>query len=121
MGLDTRRMLMDPQLGTELALQLGIDPERTRDELVNLAIDVVTATDYLLWLVDDKPLQSRTGLSAEKDLGPAASPSDSAGRSSEDDLRYRRVLDARAVAVRLGGELLRELRSATVAPLPGSS
>jgi hypothetical protein len=121
MGLDARRMLMDPQLGTELALQLGIDPERTRDELVNLAIDVVTATDYLLWLADDKPLQGRTGLSAEKDLGAAALPSDPAGRSAEDDLRYRRVLDARAVAVRLGGELLRELRSATVAPLPGSS
>ena len=119
-GLETRRMLMDPQLGTELALQLGtIDPERRRDELANLAIDVVTATDYLLSLVDDKPLQSRRSFSAEKDFGAQASATDSAGRFPDEDLRYRRLLDARAIAVRLGGQLLRELRSATVAPLQG--
>jgi hypothetical protein len=117
-GLEARRMLMDSQLGTELALQLGtIDPGRRREELANLAIDVVTATDYLLSLVDDHPLQSRKNFLAENDLGPQASPIDSAGRSLDEDLRYRRVLDSRAAAVRLGGQLLRELQSATVAPV----
>jgi hypothetical protein len=121
-GLETRRMLMDPQLGTELAQQLGThDPERRRRELANLAIDVVTATDYLLSLVDDHPLESRKGFSAEADLGAQASSADSVSRSPDEDLRYRRVLDSRAAAVRLGGELLRELRSTTVAPLQDPS
>ena len=111
-GLEVRRMLMDPQLGSELALQLGsIDPERRREDLANLAIDVVTATDYVLSLVDDHPLQSRQSFSAEANLGAQASPADSTtGRSPDEDLRYRRVLDSRAAEVRLGGQLLRELR-----------
>jgi hypothetical protein len=53
-ALDARRMLMDPQLGTELGLQVSaLDAERRRLELADLAVDVVTATDYLLNLVGE--------------------------------------------------------------------
>jgi hypothetical protein len=118
-GLDARRMLMDPQLGNELALQLGtIDPERRRFELADLAIDVVTAADYLLHLVDERSSSSQQKFSAERDLGTnAPSNPDLSGNNADGDLRYRRVLDSRAAAVRLGGRLLRVLRSETVTPL----
>lgn len=118
-GLDARRMLMDPQLGNELALQLGtIDPERRRFELADLAIDVVTATDYLLYLIAGRSPSSHRRFSAEADLGvPTAIRSSPPDSNADEDLRYRRVLDSRATAVRLGGRLLRALRSETVFPL----
>ena len=118
-ALDARRMLMDPQLGNELALLLGtIDPERRRFELADLAIDVVTSTDYLLHLIDGRSSSSHTNFSAERDLGPASvSRPIPSNNSDDEDLRYRRVLDSRATAVRLGGRLLRALRSETVTPL----
>jgi len=117
-GLDARRMLMDPQLGNELALQLGnIDPERRRFELADLAIDVVTATDYLLYVIAGRSPTSNRRFSAEADLGGSppirSSPQDS---NAEEDLRYRRALDSRAAAVGIGGRLLRALRSETALP-----
>lgn len=118
-ALDARRMLMDPQLGDELALQLGtIDPERRRFELADLAINVVTATDYLLYLIDGRLLDSSEDFSAETHLGGhATSRSNPSDDRDDEDLRYRRSLDSRAAVVRLGGRLLRALRSETVAPL----
>jgi hypothetical protein len=118
-ALDARRMLMDPQLGNELALQLGtIDPEHRRFELADLAVNVVTAADYLLYLIDDRSEDSDEGFSAETHLGGGASvTSQPTGKKVDDDLRYRRALDSRAAVVRLGGRLLRALRSETVAPL----
>jgi hypothetical protein len=117
-GLHARRMLMDPQLGGELALQLGtIDPERRRLELADLAIDVVSATDYLLSLAREPVRDSRRSFSIERDIGAPASSVVSPESPSDHDLRYRRALDSRAAAVRLGGRLLRGLRRETVALL----
>lgn len=113
-ALNARRMLMDPQLGVELVEQLGtVDPERRRLEIADLAIDVVTATDYLLHLVNQDEHTSRATYSA----GSGTSSSNRAIEGENEDARFARALDSRAAAVRLGGRLLYALRQDTVAPM----
>jgi hypothetical protein len=118
-ALDARRMLMDSQLGNELALQLGtIDPEQRRFELADLAINVVTVTNYLLYLIEGRPSDTPENFSAEQSLGNPSVRSPIPPSQKEDaDLRYRKVLDAHATAIRFGGRLLLALRSETVTPL----
>lgn len=115
-ALDARRMLMDPQLGTELGLQASaLDAERRRLELADLAIDVVTAADYLLNLIREPSAAEGPRYSAEHDHGDSQRSRQSDDQDW-DDLRYRRALDARATLVRLGGRLLHILRRDSASP-----
>jgi hypothetical protein len=121
LALDVRQMLMDPLLGTELGLQVSaVDAERRRFELADLAIDVTTATDYLLNIIAESPANERSRYSAERDHGSNPRPQQSYDEDRNDQ-RYRRALDARATAVRLGGRLLRVLRRESVLPDSSSS
>ena len=118
-ALDARRMLMDPQLGTELGLQASaVDAERRRLELADLAIDVVTAADYFLNLIRESSAAESSRYSAEHDHDDSQRSRQSDDQDW-DDLRYRRALDARAALVRRGGRLLHILRRDSASP--GSS
>ncbi len=109
-ALDIRRLLMRPVL-TDPFLQLApsvLDPENRRMELADLAVDVVTAVDYLLSLLGAPgSLSPPFVLEAEagSDRGHGATDSDALDRLN------RRRLDARSSAVRLGMRLLAALRS----------
>jgi len=115
-ALDARRMLMDPQLGTELGLQVSaLDAERRRLELADLAIEVVAASDYLLNLVGELPVTEDHAYSAERSHrnrrhDPASNTPD------WDDARYPRVVDAKADLLRIGGRLLLFLRRDSASP-----
>lgn len=109
-ALSVRRLLMRP-LVTGTSLQMGPsvpDPELRRAELADLAVDVVTAADYLMRL-----LGSPAVTASRLTLASQARPGGVAGYSDEDsfDLLIRRQLDARGTAVRLGMRLLSQLRS----------
>ena len=94
MALDTGVMLMDPQLGTELGLQASVlDAERRRLEIADLAIDVVTAADYLLNLIRDPSAADRPGYSAVHDQQDHQSKRRSDDQDWE-DIRLRCALDA---------------------------
>jgi hypothetical protein len=105
-ALDMRQRLMRP-LPKDISDQKDLstpDPELRRTELADLAVDVVTAADYLLRLLAAPAVTtSRFTLAGEAD----------AGRFDEEsfDRLTRRRLDARGTAVRLGMRLLAELRS----------
>jgi hypothetical protein len=91
--------------GPSLAAQ---DPELRRMELAELAVDVVTAVDCLLSLLERPPdasprLLLAGGPSPYRGEGPA-------GYDSYEQLTRRR-LDARGTAVRLGMRLIAKLRS----------
>jgi hypothetical protein len=109
-ALNVRRLLMRPLLG-EAFLQLSpsvLDPERRRMELADLAVDVVTAADYLLTLLGEPTrTSSRFRLATEAGSGAGRGPSD--GEAA--DHITRRRLDARSTAVRLGMRLLAGLHS----------
>jgi hypothetical protein len=115
-ALNIRRLLMRPVL-TDKFLQLAptvLDPEFRRMELADLAVDVVTATDYLLSLLGaPASLSSRLVLDAEagSDRGHGTADIDALDRLN------RRRLDARSTAVRLGMRLLGALRSDVANPL----
>jgi hypothetical protein len=115
-ALNIRRLLMRPVL-TDKFLQLAptvLDPEFRRMELADLAVDVVTATDYLLSLLGaPASLSSRLVLDSEagSDRGHGTADIDALDRLN------RRRLDARSTAVRLGMRLLGALRSDVANPL----
>ena len=79
------------------------DAEQRRTDLADLAVDVVTATDYLLRLLLT-PAATAQRLTLAADAG--------AGYADEEafDRLIRRRLDARGAAVRLGMRLLSELK-----------
>lgn len=109
-ALSIRRLLMRPVIGTAcIALAPTVlDPEQRRMELADLAVDVVTATDYLLSLLG-APAGASSSPVLERELGPdhghAAQDSDALVR-----LNQRRY-DAKGLAVKLGMRLLEGLRS----------
>lgn len=109
-ALSTRRELMGP-LVKDISPRKdapAADLEQWRAELADLAVDVVTATDYLLKLLITPAVTApRLTLTNEAWSGHAA------GYSDEEifDQLTRRRLDARGTAVRLGTRLLSELRS----------
>jgi hypothetical protein len=102
------------QYATQRPLIDGFEPapavedlERRRIGLANLAVDVVTAVDYLLSLLA-RPYETAPRLM----LAGGASPypgRDPAGDDVHERLTRQR-LDARAAAVRLGMQLVAELR-----------
>jgi hypothetical protein len=109
-ALSTRRLLMRP-LVTGTSLQMGPsvpDPELRRAELADLAVDVVTAADYLMRLLSS-PAVAASRLALAGRPGPGGGE----GYSDEEtfDLLTRRQLDARGAAVRLGMRLLSQLHS----------
>lgn len=102
------RMLTRPvSMGTSLQFDPSVaDPERRRMELADLAVDVVTAVDYLLSL-----LECSTARSSPLILGDEAgvgSGHDISDQGAYDRL-VRRRFDARGNAVRLGMRLLGRL------------
>lgn len=109
-ALSIRRLLTHPHVtGTSLQMGPSIpDPELRRAQLADLAVDVVTAADYLMRLLSSPPVTaSRLALAGRAGLGGGE------GYSDEEtfDLLTRRQLDARGAAVRLGMRLLSQLRS----------
>lgn len=109
-ALSIRRLLMRP-LVTGTSLQMGPsapDPELRRAVLADLAVDVVTATDYLMRLLSS-PAVTASRLALASQAGPGGGE----GNSDEEtfDLLTRRQLDARGTAVRLGMRLLSQLSS----------
>jgi hypothetical protein len=108
-ALTLRRLLIHPPLaGTVLQIDPSApDPEWRRMELADLAVDVVTATDYLLSLLGG-PATTSTQLvlatGARTDRGHGPSDDEALDRLT------RQRLDARGIAVRLGMRLLAELR-----------
>ncbi len=102
------RMLTRP-LSMDTSLQFDpsvLDPERRRIELADLAVDVVTAVDYLLSLLENPATRSSSlVLADEARLGVERNLSD----EGDYDRLVRRRLDARGTAVRLGMRLLGRL------------
>jgi hypothetical protein len=99
-AFSVRRLLTNPLLA-DAYLRLApslLDPERRRMELADLAVDVITAVDYLLGLLE-------TSASASPQLIPA---------SDDFDRLARRRMDARQTAVRLGMHLISGLRSSAL-------
>jgi len=108
-ALNVRRVLMRP-LFTATFVQFDPsvpDPESRRMELADLAVDVVTATDYLLSLLGGPATtSSQLVLATEVGTDHGHGPSDDEAL----DRLTRRRLDARGSAVRLGMRLLAELQ-----------
>ena len=107
MALDVRRQLVHPFApGTSLQLDPTVpEPELRRAELADLAVDVVTATDYLIRLLSGPAIMaSRLVLADPAGLGGEGSSDEQAF-----DRQARRQLDARGAAVRLGTRLLSQL------------
>jgi hypothetical protein len=112
MALSIRRQLMYPfATGTSLQLDPSVpEPEVRRAELADLAVDVITATDYLLRL-----LSSPTVMASQLTLADqAGSRSSSYSDMDASDLLARRQLDARGTVVRLGMRLLSQLNKDVV-------
>lgn len=109
-ALDMRKLLVGPVLADK-SLQLAPsvpDPESRRMELADLAVDVITAADYLLSLLETpRSPSSRFVLDARSDSYPGYGL---AGGDLVDRLNRRRF-DARNTAVRLGMRLLGALHS----------
>jgi hypothetical protein len=108
-ALSIRRLLTRP-FATGMPPQMDpsvLEPELRRAELADLAVDVVTATDYLIRLLGSPAVTaSRLSLADRADPGGE-------GYSDEEtfDMLTRRQLDARGTAVRLGMRLLSQLNS----------
>jgi hypothetical protein len=110
-ALGARRLLMHP-LVMKPFLQLDptvMDPEKRRMELADLAVDVVTAVDFLLTLMDDGNAAPASKLVLANEITSGR------GYSSVDEdsslLLTARRLDARNTAVKVGMRLLAKLRS----------
>jgi hypothetical protein len=111
-AISVRRLLLRPLLaGTFLQLQRELDvsfpdPDWLRMELADQAVDVVTAVDYLLFLLQTPPRSGQLFLGGEPGSDRAQ------GRTDEETLDWltRRQLDARGTAVRQGQRLLTSLR-----------
>lgn len=109
-ALNVRRLLMRPVLANA-CIKIAptvLDPERRRLELADLAVDVVTATDYLLSLLDS-PLSPSAASSLERGLGPERGHS--APDSDSRDRMNRRRYDALGFVAKQGMRLLEGLRS----------
>jgi hypothetical protein len=109
-ALDVRKMLIGP-VSTDRFLQLAPsvpDPESRRIELADLAVDVITAADYLLSL-----LETPRSPAPRFVLDPGAGSYRGYGPADSDlmDRLNRRRLDSRNTAVRLGMRLLDALHS----------
>jgi len=111
-AISVRRLLLRPLLaGTFLQLQRELevpfpDPDWLRMEIADQAVDVVTAVDYLLFLLQTPPRSGQLFLGGE----PGSDRTQ--GRTDEETLDWltRRQLDARGTAVRQGQRLLTSLR-----------
>jgi hypothetical protein len=111
-AISVRRLLLRPLLaGTFLQLQRELevsfpDPDWLRMEIADQAVDVVTAVDYLLFLLQTPPRSGQLLLGGEPGSERAQ------GRTDEETLDWltRRQLDARGTAVRQGQRLLTSLR-----------
>jgi hypothetical protein len=109
-ALSVRRQIAGPR-SEDALLGLGPsvpDPEPGLAELADLAVDVVTAVDYLLNLLDAPATVSRQ-LVLAGDAGPGPGH-----RPAYDDARdwlIRKQLDARGAAVRVGTRLVSGLLS----------
>lgn len=111
-AISVRRLLLRPLLaGTFLQLQRELevpfpDPDWLRMEIADQAVDVVTAVDYLLFLLQTPPRSGQLFLGGEPGSDRAQ------GRTDEETLDWltRRQLDARGTAVRQGQRLLTSLR-----------
>jgi hypothetical protein len=106
-ALSVRRQIASPR--SEDAL-LGLDPsvpdpEPGLAELADLAIDVVTAVDYLLSLLDAPTEPRQLVLAGDTRLGRHPACDDTS------DWLIRKRLDARGAAVRVGTRLVRGLLS----------
>jgi|ERR1700761_4041256 len=115
-ALSVRRQVASPRSEDALhRLDASMsDPEPGLAALADLAIDVVTAVDYLLGLLD-VPATVSPQLVLAGDAGPGA-----AHHPARDDARdwlVRKQLDARGTAVRVGARLVRGLLS-DVSPSP---
>ena len=108
-ALEVRRQLMGSPPAGSIEFDPAVpNPELRRVELANLAVDVVTATDYLLRLLGAPSVSSPRLLLADET--GAARGSGALDHDALDRLTRQR-LDARGTAVRLGMRLLAELRS----------
>ena len=109
-ALSVRRQIASPR-SEDALLRLGApvsDPEPRLAELADVAIDVVTAVDYLLSLLDAPGTVSRPPvLAADFDRGPG----DTQRGDDARDWLIRRQLDARGTAVRVGTRLVSGLLS----------
>lgn len=109
-ALDIRKLLVGPVMAdTSLQLAPSVpDPESRRMELADLAVDVITAADYLLSLLETpRSPAPRLVLDAGVDSYRGSGLAD----SDLMDRLNRRRLDARSTAVRLGMRLLGALYS----------
>jgi hypothetical protein len=109
-ALSMRRLLASPLSADTVP---SFDPsmpdlELRRVELADLAVDVVTAVDYLLYL-----LNTPAAASPRLVLAGEAGSSRPLGRAGDDtfDWLIRKQLDARGTAVRLGMRLISGLLS----------
>jgi hypothetical protein len=106
-----RQVLVSPS-PDDASLKLisaGRNPKKRRAELADLALDTITAVDYLLSLLNS-PASSPPRLVLSREFDGGARP----GFSLEDEFSRltRQQLDARATTVRLGTRLTSELHSA---------
>lgn len=107
MALSVRRQIADPR-SEDALLRLDVsvpDPEPGLAELADIAIDVVTAVDYLLSLLDVSSELRQPVLVG--DIRPGRHP---VGDDTSDWL-VRKRLEARGAAVRVGTRLIRGLLS----------
>lgn len=110
MALSVRRLLASPACRDALlAFDASVpDPELRHAEIADLAVDVVTAVDYLLNLLDTPvPSSPRLFLAGDGRSGGGRGPT---GDDAFDWLTRKR-LDARGTAVRVGARLIDGLLS----------
>lgn len=109
-ALSVRRQIASPR-SEDALLRLGPsvpDPEPGLAELSDLAIDAVTAIDYLLSLLDGSVTVSRRFvLASDNDPSLGHRP----GCDEDRDWLIRKQLDARGAAVRIGTRLISGLLS----------
>lgn len=105
-ALHLQRLLMDP-LFAESSPQMDrniSDPERRREELADLSVAAVNATDYLLGLLMAAPTSAQRLILASTGM-------DEYSYAAACDQLTRHRLDARGVAVCAGMRLLARLHS----------
>lgn len=109
-ALSMQRLLMQPVfMQTSIQMDPSVaDPELRRTELADLAVDVVTASDYLLRLLMEPSVVTPRLVLAEE--GEASHGGRLSGEDAFDRLTRRR-LDARGAAVRLGMRLISGVHS----------
>ena len=108
-ALSVRRQIANPR-SEDTLLRLGPlvpDPEPRLAEFADLAVDVVTAVDYLLSLLDGPTTAPpHLVLAGDAGLGPGRGPV-----CDVHDWLVRKQLDARGATVRVGSRLISGLLS----------